>query len=113
MKLHWEREVSRKLGIGPATTQELAIELRKEGKLYYGSFARASHTDPGVVARCVIGFLNDWEPGPSGGRPLRLLSLDDCESLRGFGFSVSSNDDFKGTTAQRCKYMATILEAIA
>ncbi len=95
---------------GPTTTQELAAEIRREGRLYRGCSARKYKYAPNGVARCLIGVLRNASPGDIAGT--YHLTYTSAVDLRNYGIAASNNDRFKGTPAQRCEHFAKILEAI-
>jgi hypothetical protein len=88
------------------TTQELAEEVRKEGKLYRYKVCNE------VGERCVLGVIEDWDvssPWRLGG-PRRTALVKGNPFFDELGKLTVANDEFKGTPEERCEYMAGILE---
>ena len=98
MKLNWV------IGKGPATTQELADVVEKEGVL-----GRLYYADPLTGLRCIMGVIYDQAPGNIRHRSLDLASWG---ALHKNGLSVSENDLFEGTSKERCAEMVRRLREI-
>ena len=98
MKLNWV------IGKGPATTQELADVVEKEGVL-----GRLYYADPLTGLRCIMGVIHNHTPDNTRHRSLDLASWG---ALYKNGLSVSENDLFEGTSKKRCAEMVRRLRAI-
>lgn len=98
MKLEWAS------GSGPATTQELAAEIEREGRLIRYEYSPADK--PG---RCLLGVIYNSTPQNLYNRD---LTNDSFSLLYNYGISAEANDRFEGTAEERCLDTVRRLRAI-
>ena len=97
MELKWA------IGVGPATTGELADEVEAERRLYTDNlWSKDNH-------RCLWGVIQDSEPYR---RFKRDLVWDSREQLHRNGLRGADNNSFVGTPEERCAEMVRRLRAI-
>lgn len=97
MKLTWT------LGTGPETTQELADEILREGRLCTGVFRSTAGR------RCLWGVICGVDVRA---RVNRSLAYQDAWLLQVHQLDAIDNDAFKGTQQARCQEMARRMRAI-
>ena len=101
MKLTWAD------GSGPGTTQALADEIEREGKLYAGSYVTRDDR------RCLWGVINDWRMWDGNyARPDRHLSTESAAAFHQLGLTTAENDNRFGSPEARCKWAVEILRQV-
>lgn len=93
MKLEWIGKHS-----GPQDTKELAVLIRKEGRL-----GKLVLFDLATGLRCAFGVTYNYSFDHI---PKRILSFRSFNALRDAGFSYKANDNFVGTPEELCEHMA-------
>ena len=99
MKLEWKGRQ------GPSTTQELADEIEREGKLITGLLTSS-------MGRCLWGVIEDCHGEPTHTYIGRNLTQHSAYWLCFYQLGTAQNDAFPGTPEERCAEMTRRCRAI-